>query len=1401
MPAFGLLSRGAAAPRVGLENLPTAAGMLADTSGDGVADAIRARLVVSEDGTGLPAAAAVLERLCFESAGMDFNLVTMDTGFQPAPGIFPVIIGRANRHLPESIRRAVPAGIAALPSWAGVVCGQLAGQPALFIFGSDAPAECYAARSFFGRWPYLWDIWGRRTGLTFDTLRKDARKFLQDHAIRSGPVSVRAAWYANKSAFDQEREDAANLAREMSDFVLDAGEITRLELEMELAGADLRPAADAFLQLVAGRERGQGTEVLNYPGVSLLDLRLVSPGETATRLIPRYSLPARFLSRRFQPAEGPAAKGPLWLDDLYAPGGFYGDMNDDRIPDDLLFQLVAGGDGWTPELLQLAGRLALETTGARFPIARHDSELADSPRAGSMIIVGQENRQFRRLLELGLTGLDSPPETQLGRGNGDPPAPLPDLAGIAAVNHPAAGGPHLVISGGTAVARSAAVAWLARCYPYLDLQRDEEATVGTLLQAVRRSLEGNSPEAALAMMAAEKTPLLRLLAAAPGIRVRAEARVNLPGAGDAEILGKAASALFPRQTDFRLTNRLEPKIAFQLKRELPWEWETVLADVRNYLDANPSETNLELDIRVSEPAAVRARLGAELKELLAKSYPGRVASFRLLSAYKQGYSWLVEEVSPRLRPLSPTALEVEFAPCPAGTESQRKVYGESVRWLEELYPVDEILARDLGLPVAAIRFREAGELPGGAIYRLTALDRRDRPIFRETFSPLREERPFFNRFPSWGAGPVCLAGFRVTRRGEALFQKMEETDLSRVWRVFQEEVLPELEKEVMKKTGNRPTLDQQPFFQRLVMELAASEPDERIGLDEEHLSSLESIHEDFYFLTLEYLNQLLIKDDAKAAESVHYARANPFGAPGNVLPLVRPGPPGKGPVVEFRLEVPQSNSPSLELFYTSLEGVEHPEKVKLEPFSIQSLHCEALYVSDARTLAGARLRLQLKEDGQYEKFSRFIPVWQRLIRGGGASSPGRFPLEFLEFHLVTANREGSFRLDTGMPGKRPADPAVALDKTPPAIRTDRIVSPEECAAIMQRFAGQPGFRVFRAGTSYENRPVFAAEITAPSTSELVSRTKLLLRKPTIMLTGRQHANEVASTGYLLKLMELLGTDPKWSRYLNTLNFVVHPLENPDGAAIACRLQELTPDHALHAGRFSSLGIDLGYEVDKPDTLLTEALVRDALYRRWLPDIYLNLHGYPSHEWVQQFSGYTPYLFRQYWIPKGWFAYFRADDSGLEPEYERAAGTLLGYISRAMESDLSIAGSNRKFYDRYRRWAVRWQPHLHYLDQVDQTGIYHTRRSGKATRLDERGRLTFAEGIPEGMDETARGEFLAFVSREGLRYVQAHLDYLSAAVPGIVPVEEEKNRQTLFQVFRRRPVQPEPDTPPATESKK
>jgi hypothetical protein len=1495
----GLPATATAPTRGGLEGIMASGALLGDTSGDGVADVIRARLVVPADGSGLLAVAAACERLGFESAGMDFDLVVDEARFQPGGDAFPVVIGRSNRWLPREVAAAVPEAVRALKSWAGVVRGRLNGSDALFILGSDPRAEAFAARSFFGRWPYLWEIWGRESGPTYDKLLADVAVFLKSGGTPPGALAVTAVYFEDKGQLDRRQLEAAELSREMKGWRWDTGEISRLCLSADLPAAATDEAEARCRDLLRRRAAGQGTETLNYPGVAVLELRLGAGGPLVE--IPRFSEPVRFLNRRFQPEETPKFPRAVWLDDLYSLDGLLADGNNDRIPDDLPFQVVAAQADMSPALCHLAGRLALETTGARFPLVRLDTELPALPKAGPLLVAGSGGGVGEALRDLGL----------------DLRPPADGTGVIRAFNGKPLACPQVWAGGATGAETAAAVMYLARFYPFLDAGRAEERSVPALREAVERWLAGREPAAAAASLLGEKAPLLKSLAAGPEIKVKGSAFLDRPAAADADGFSKYLRDRFSPAWEIRALSRQEPKAAFTIRQELPWEWDLVRELLKKYLAENPSEKDLSLDIRVSEPAAARARIREEAIALAALDAPGRVASVRVLSAFKQGFSWLADDISPRLKGKGAARVRIDFQARPPAAGEVRKVYEEPVRWLEELYPVDEILARDLGLKPDAVEFFQIPADSARPVYRVTATDGKGRTVLTEEFSPLCAERPFFQRFPSWGSAPVPRAGFIVRRGGAELARQAVDTDLDRVWQLYQAEVLPALEKHVMQLTGNHPTPDKQPFFQRLVADVTASEPDESLGFQREHVSALEAFHEDFYFMTLEYLNQLLDKSGTPEGDSVHYVRANPQGAPGTIVPFVRPGGYGKGPVAEFRLELPQSEAPQLEFTWTTPEGVEHPEKVKLAKLEPESVHCEAIYVRDGAAW-GARFRAALKKDEDFDRFCRFFPVFRELAAAGMASPLAGFGLARLEFDVRSPGARGMFSLDfpdakeaakrrngetasleprasslassnpqsairnpqseefttktqraqrdpkvsgpqsevrspmsevrtphsalrtpeinhgPHEPHEKGSDPQSGIrnsqpeDSNPqseirnpqldqsairnpqsawnegdtekgisavPKVTTDQIICPEECNKLLLQFQGLPGYRVFRDGTSYEGRPVYAAEVLAPSRSELVSRTKLLLRKPTLMLTGRQHANEVASTSYILKLMELLAADPDWQPYRQRVNFVLHPMENPDGAALACELQRLNPDHSLHAGRFSSLGVDLGYEVDRPDTLLTEAKVRNKLYGRWLPDIYLNLHGYPSHEWVQQFSGYTPYLFRQYWIPKGWFAYFKYDDSGLSPEYQQAGERLMDYIRRGMEGVPAIAAFDQDFYGRYRRWAVRWQPHIHYLDPVGETSLFHTRRSGTATRPGPRLQTTFAEGTPEVMDETERGEFLAFLSEQGLAYIRAHLDYLAASQPALVPIEEDKSNYTFFQLFRRRPPQaPEPASP-------
>ena len=139
--------------------------------------------------------------------------------------------------------------------------------------------------------------------------------------------------------------------------------------------------------------------------------------------------------------------------------------------------------------------------------------------------------------------------------------------------------------------------------------------------------------------------------------------------------------------------------------------------------------------------------------------------------------------------------------------------------------------------------------------------------------------------------------------------------------------------------------------------------------------------------------------------------------------------------------------------------------------------------------------------------------------------------------------------------------------------------------------------------------------------------------------------------------------------------------------MAYDLQKLTPTHMLHAGRYSALGQD----VERGGTLLPESQVRGKVWREWLPDIYLNPHGYPSHEWVQQFAGYVPPGFRTYWSTRGWYTNLSGVRDPREPDLIHATEALREAIVREINGNPDVRAMNMRQPGALSQMGVRLQP--------------------------------------------------------------------------------------------------------------
>ena len=138
------------------------------------------------------------------------------------------------------------------------------------------------------------------------------------------------------------------------------------------------------------------------------------------------------------------------------------------------------------------------------------------------------------------------------------------------------------------------------------------------------------------------------------------------------------------------------------------------------------------------------------------------------------------------------------------------------------------------------------------------------------------------------------------------------------------------------------------------------------------------------------------------------------------------------------------------------------------------------------------------------------------------------------------------------------------------------------------------------------------------------------RRPAIVVTAGQHANETTGVVGALRAARRLAADPGAA-------FAVIPVENPDGYALHRWLCEANPRHMLHAARYTALGDDLQSRSHEPWYEKTARLEAQRLSGARL---HINLHGYPAHEWTRPLTGYLPRGFQTWSIPKGFYLILR-----------------------------------------------------------------------------------------------------------------------------------------------------------------
>lgn len=748
--------------------------------------------------------------------------------------------------------------------------------------------------------------------------------------------------------------------------------------------------------------------------------------------------------------------------------------------------------------------------------------------------------------------------------------------------------------------------------------------------------------------------------------------------------------------------------------------------------------SIKIEVLMARPEGVRRKFREDIKRLYKRLGLGKSKiHITVLNAYKPGLSWIKEVVLREIAQEEVDKIEIAFK------EFKTKGLEESIRWLQELYPVDEILARVLSLPGQRIAFKKDSRMK--EVYRVRAW-RQGKVIYENQFSPKWKAQPYLLPFPRSGKVHPCTGWVRVRFDGEEVVDQRVATGIERLWGVYQKELLPFVARELNQIILRRHSLPRYPIFEELRFDIYFDYPMERLEVDEERISPLEALHEDLYFVTLDFFSNLSKKKGLKGI------------SPGRVLPIIHSNFRGKNGKVKFTL-------------------VHRSEKT----FSPSQKDWEIGISLNGIFFNKSRVGIDLFATGEKNRDRRWL---KKRLKSYTDREMNGFKVK-----KITEDEQKGFHLVASGPvfSKERESLKERGRLNPIQIPMERPIGYSEGIRIIQSLGNFPGVNVVDEGRSFRGLRILSLQHTFPSPSAFISHAKRVLFRSTLFVNCRHHANEISSTNAGLRLSYILATQRPFQELLKKVNLVINPMENVDGMAILEEILEFTPTDKLHAGRYNSAGQEYYQEYLNPQTPFGEAKAKPAIWERWLPDICVDDHGFPSHEWDQPFSGYAPFRFREWWIPRALFYFYlphleKRADSGQRVNSE----VLKNWIIKAISKEIEIMKRNRAFSDRYYKYRQRWLKGG--VKSKDPIPCLPLQKRFRRTNYSHRyPHITTVDFITEVADETAQGKFLRTCVNAHLQTNLSILNLLSSFDISVKKLYRSENGQSHFMWYRERPL--------------
>lgn len=758
--------------------------------------------------------------------------------------------------------------------------------------------------------------------------------------------------------------------------------------------------------------------------------------------------------------------------------------------------------------------------------------------------------------------------------------------------------------------------------------------------------------------------------------------------------------------------------------------------------------DVKAEIRVSEPLNVRQNLRQELLAIAQRNRQ-TVTDLKVRCAYKQGLHWIMEEIIPALEKRSSEIdrCVLEFAPF-----REKDALDPEARWLLEIYPADEVLAKSLAIDVDSIAFVMNDCL--ASTYRFTALSKDGMVIYSDEFTVWHSKLPYISCLGPTPTVHPPAGGIRWAE-GHPNFRHVHvPTDSERIMKVYHRVILPQA-RSLAEEAGL--SQESQPFFEMLEIEARLSEPEERLGIRQELISPADALHEDLYFIGLDMFSRLGTRHNTR------------LRAPGLILPKVVVAG-GEPPRLRYRI-----------LPKVTADGIGSPV-------------LEEIVIHDGQ-VTRSRFKWAVPSEEEAHRIAGLL--WAEAGSSGQcqeAQSLTKIPA-VMQAEVSFAYPGGGLEqlLPAGVFGNLPVLQR-RISSARDAWAKEGIVYQEECLTNLAYLSARPGVVCRLTGVSRQGRPIYSIAAIGPGQGRIQVSAKHAGRKLTYMFNNRHHANEVSSTGAILKLMEELTDESSGlSQVLSRVNVSAVPLENADGAALHRKLARYNPEHKFHAARFNSQGREFVDSYFKPNPAVPEARVLPALWRRWVPDIVVDNHGIPSHEWEQPFSGYLCPWFSSFWIPRSLFYgyfYYLNDDS--HPSREAARG-LESTVSGALAAEADVRRRNLELLKAWNKYSVPYlKDHFPGTQKDGMIWYYVPREPGdRGWSFSQRfPNLTVLDWTTEVADETAQGSYLELCVRTHYLAQKASLKWLARQPIALERVVREESGGIYRAIVRRRPLVPE-----------